>query len=526
MFARSLIIGLVSLMGFVALPWSVSAAGSDLVVVMQGPVAANRGQTVTYAVTVANNGPDIAPQVRMTSSAPYDFLFEPNFSDSRCNAPYGSISCDLGLLPAGTVTNLTLAFTVRPLTNSSYCSAQTVSHTVALSFSGTDPLFGNNAATVQTSVPCPPPVECNDGIDNDRDGAVDFSAYSWGNGDFGCSSATDRDERYPEAVCQDGRDNDGDDLRDFPWDPGCSSRQDNDEYNPLPPSSLSSSPPSLPPPSSPPPSQSYPPLPATVLPQGSTPWFALPFPRCYNNVGPGYIEDVMIDLRCDGSKWGNGSGGGSGGGGGNGEGSSDSEGSGGSGGNSGGGSGGGGDIGGGGTSRGGSALCRGNERAAIERTTNQKEVFPGSILRYVILVRNTSLSCPLGNLVLVNRLPPGTVVLDAGGGVFDGNAIRWNIPRIDPGASHRISYSVRVPLNFSHSEQFGGELFLDGMNGLVSLRDTGSVRVLHRFPKTGVDLAWMKAALGILFTVIILGVGGFLFARLRGRENEVLYRRG
>ncbi|MBI2117877.1 DUF11 domain-containing protein, partial [Candidatus Peregrinibacteria bacterium] len=450
MSARSLIIGLAPLLGLFAVPWSVSAAGSDLVVSLQGPAEAARGQTVQHEVTVANNGPDAAPQVRMTSSTSYDFIFEPNFSDGRCNAPYGSVSCDLGLLPAGTVTNLTLAFTVRPLSSASSCSAQMVTHTASLSFSGTDPLFGNNSASVQTSLPCPPPTECNDGIDNDRDGAIDYSAYSWNNGDFGCLSANDRDERYPESVCQDGRDNDGDGLIDFPWDPGCASRQDNDEFNLPPPSPPVSPPPSLPlysPPPLLPPSSNSPPLPATLLPQGSTPWLALPIPRCYNNVGPDYVEDILIDLRCEGSKWGSGSGGGSGGGGS------------GNGGGSGGGSTGG--FGGGG----GAAVCTGNERAAIERTSDQREVLPGSLVRYTVVVRNTSLRCPFLNLIL-RRLPPGTVVIDAGGGLFDGHALRWNIPRIEPGATHRISYSVRVPRSFS-GDRFGGELSIDGTDGQI-----------------------------------------------------------
>ena len=48
-------------------------------------------------------------------------------------------------------------------------------------------------------------TQCNDGADNDGDGAVDLN-------DFGCSGADDRDEGTPaEATeCADGEDNDGD----------------------------------------------------------------------------------------------------------------------------------------------------------------------------------------------------------------------------------------------------------------------------------------------------------------------------
>ncbi|MEK6922522.1 MAG: hypothetical protein AABX08_01840 [Nanoarchaeota archaeon] len=70
------------------------------------------------------------------------------------------------------------------------------------------------------------PKQCNDGIDNDGDGAVDFPE------DFSCSNVNDDDEENPKAKCQDGIDNDKDELIDFPEDPGCSSNQDNDESNP------------------------------------------------------------------------------------------------------------------------------------------------------------------------------------------------------------------------------------------------------------------------------------------------------
>ncbi|NLF25073.1 MAG: hypothetical protein GX589_05375, partial [Deltaproteobacteria bacterium] len=68
--------------------------------------------------------------------------------------------------------------------------------------------------------------QCNDGIDNDGDGAIDYPA------DFSCSSKYDNDEANPKAQCQDGIDNDKDGAIDYPADFSCSSKQDNDEANP------------------------------------------------------------------------------------------------------------------------------------------------------------------------------------------------------------------------------------------------------------------------------------------------------
>jgi len=53
---------------------------------------------------------------------------------------------------------------------------------------------------------------CNDGVDNDRDGAVDYPL------DAGCAS---RDAAREDPACQDGIDNDGDGRTDGPGDVGC-----------------------------------------------------------------------------------------------------------------------------------------------------------------------------------------------------------------------------------------------------------------------------------------------------------------
>ncbi len=68
--------------------------------------------------------------------------------------------------------------------------------------------------------------QCSDGVDNDGDGKIDFPA------DPGCDSRQDDDER--NFQCSDRVDNDGDGKIDFPNDPGCSSPQDDSEVNSLP----------------------------------------------------------------------------------------------------------------------------------------------------------------------------------------------------------------------------------------------------------------------------------------------------
>jgi len=67
---------------------------------------------------------------------------------------------------------------------------------------------------------------CDDGLDNDGDGFIDYPL------DTGCVSLIDGSESEFEALCIDGLDNDGDGLFDYPNDPGCSDGDDNDERGP------------------------------------------------------------------------------------------------------------------------------------------------------------------------------------------------------------------------------------------------------------------------------------------------------
>jgi hypothetical protein len=63
-------------------------------------------------------------------------------------------------------------------------------------------------------------TECNDGIDNDGDGGIDFAT------DDQCVSWEDVSETILEPICSDTVDNDSDGLRDYPLDPQCSSEED------------------------------------------------------------------------------------------------------------------------------------------------------------------------------------------------------------------------------------------------------------------------------------------------------------
>jgi len=77
-----------------------------------------------------------------------------------------------------------------------------------------DGLGGNDSVPVFPYGVVEVPATCDDGVDNDGDGLVDYGE------DLGCDSPADDSEKG-QFVCDDGVDNDRDGLVDFPSDPGC-----------------------------------------------------------------------------------------------------------------------------------------------------------------------------------------------------------------------------------------------------------------------------------------------------------------
>jgi len=93
-----------------------------------------------------------------------------------------------------------------------------------------------NIMYVSTTPTPPTPTEiCTDGIDNDLDGDIDCNDSDC-SGFSGCIVVPD-DKKTPgpdggAKQCNDKKDNDKDGLIDYPLDPGCTSVNDEDEYNP------------------------------------------------------------------------------------------------------------------------------------------------------------------------------------------------------------------------------------------------------------------------------------------------------
>jgi uncharacterized repeat protein (TIGR01451 family) len=113
------------------------------------PVAA--GSNITYTITVTNNGPSTATSVSVTDAVPANVLFNSatGSGGATCAQAAGTITCTLASLASGASASATVVMQTIAL--------GTVTNTVNVTSSTTDPNAANNSATATTTV-IPPPA--------------------------------------------------------------------------------------------------------------------------------------------------------------------------------------------------------------------------------------------------------------------------------------------------------------------------------------------------------------------------------
>lgn len=116
------------------------------------PNPVKRKNNLTYAITVQNAGPSAAPGTLVTDTLPSNVQFQSLTapSGSSCTTPAigttGTVKCNIGSLPSGATAQLTIAvLVVAP-------KAMTITDTVKVTSSATDPDLTDNQATVSTAV--------------------------------------------------------------------------------------------------------------------------------------------------------------------------------------------------------------------------------------------------------------------------------------------------------------------------------------------------------------------------------------
>jgi uncharacterized repeat protein (TIGR01451 family)/uncharacterized repeat protein (TIGR02543 family) len=138
--------------GFKTLPVKVDCGSegdgtADLLVIKTGdPNPVTVGETLTYTITVTNNGPDEATGVTLTDMLPGSVTLVPPITTTQgsCDEALGVVTCDLGTLADGA--NATVTINVTPN------SAGAIGNSAEVSSNETDPNGGNSSSTATTTV--------------------------------------------------------------------------------------------------------------------------------------------------------------------------------------------------------------------------------------------------------------------------------------------------------------------------------------------------------------------------------------
>jgi len=119
--------------------------GADLTITKGAPTQVSRGSTLSYTITVKNNGPAVAFNVIVTDTLPVDVTF----AGSTVLCTGSSIrSCTIGNLAPGESTTFTINVTVKP----SLKAATTITNTAIVAADQQDPKPSNNTASASTII--------------------------------------------------------------------------------------------------------------------------------------------------------------------------------------------------------------------------------------------------------------------------------------------------------------------------------------------------------------------------------------
>jgi uncharacterized repeat protein (TIGR01451 family) len=145
---------------------------ADLSVTKTGPASATAGNTVTYDITVANNGPSDAINVSLSDPTPSGLTFSSATGGCATLMP-----CSLGNMTSGQTKVILATYTVQSSPPNPIVNTATVSSTTP------DPAGGNNSASVTTttSTACPTSAPTNLSPANGATDVPVSGRLSWSN---------------------------------------------------------------------------------------------------------------------------------------------------------------------------------------------------------------------------------------------------------------------------------------------------------------------------------------------------------
>lgn len=116
------------------------------------PDPVNQGNTLTYTITVTNNGLATAQNVSMTDPLPSGVTFSSvNTTQGTCSFSLGTVSCAIGTLASGSSATITIQVTAG--------SPTIITNTASVTNTVLDAITSNNSASVDTTIVYPTAVQ-------------------------------------------------------------------------------------------------------------------------------------------------------------------------------------------------------------------------------------------------------------------------------------------------------------------------------------------------------------------------------
>jgi uncharacterized repeat protein (TIGR01451 family) len=133
-----------------------SPSQADLSISKSGaPEPVNQGDTLTYTLTVANNGPASADNVVVTDPLPAAVTYQSSSAtQGTCSQGGGTVTCNIGTMSNGQIVTITVSVTATTFSASSYAV-----NTATVSSTTSDPNSSNNSSTFNSTIIAPNVVQ-------------------------------------------------------------------------------------------------------------------------------------------------------------------------------------------------------------------------------------------------------------------------------------------------------------------------------------------------------------------------------
>ena len=133
-----------------------SPSQADLSISKSGaPEPVNQGDTLTYTLTVANNGPASADNVVVTDPLPAAVTYQSSSAtQGTCSQGGGTVTCNIGTMSNGQIVTITISVTATTFSASSYAV-----NTATVSSTTSDPNSSNNSSTFNSTIIAPNVVQ-------------------------------------------------------------------------------------------------------------------------------------------------------------------------------------------------------------------------------------------------------------------------------------------------------------------------------------------------------------------------------